>query len=111
MTRRVYFAVPSTISLLTMQDLADRWQCHERTVRNEIHRGDLPATKVAGMWRIKPQDADAYLAARAGQQERPAGWREAICAALRAAPEPTPELCEQVAGLLGAAIGGDKPMR
>ncbi len=87
-----------------MQDLAEHWQCNERTVQREIHRGNLPATKVAGMWRIRPADAEAYLKTREGLRSRPPGWREAIAAALRDAPEPTPELCEQVAGLLGAAI-------
>lgn len=37
-------------------------------------------------------------------EKRPPGWHEAIAAALRAAPEPSQELCEKVAGLLLGAI-------
>jgi hypothetical protein len=35
---------------------------------------------------------------------RPPGWREAIDRALAAAPEPSPELCEHVAGLIAPAV-------
>jgi hypothetical protein len=35
--------------------------------------------------------------------DRPPGWREAIAEALRAAPEPSAQLCEDVAGLFGAS--------
>ena len=36
--------------------------------------------------------------------ERPPGWREAIAAALRAAPQVSPALAETVAGLFGTAL-------
>lgn len=85
---------------LTAADITAAWGISRETFIREIERGNLPATKIGNQWRVKVEDADAYLAAR----ERPPGWREAIIAALAAAPEPTPELCEKVAGLLGGAM-------
>lgn len=40
------------------------------------------------------------MTSRTDDATRPPGWYEAIAAALRAAPEPSPELCEKVAALL-----------
>lgn len=42
------------------------------TVEREIHRGNLPAVKVAGRWQIEPADADKWAAAF----ERYAGLRQ-----------------------------------
>jgi hypothetical protein len=44
-------------------------------------------------------------------EARPPGWFEAIAAALRAAPEPSPELCEKVAALLvGRSVAQAPPL-
>ncbi len=36
----------------------------ERTVYNKVRSGDLPAVKVGRLWRVRPQDIEAWLARR-----------------------------------------------
>lgn len=45
--------------LLTIPDLAARWQVSTRTVRRMIARDELPATRIAGQWRVMPADVAA----------------------------------------------------
>jgi excisionase family DNA binding protein len=47
--------------MLDIDDLAALFNCHRRTIWREIHRGRLPAEKVAGVWRIRREVAAAYL--------------------------------------------------
>ena len=42
-------------------------------------------------------------------ESRPPGWREAIARALRAAPEPSPALCEKVAALIAPSLTKRNP--
>lgn len=49
---------------LTARAVALLWGVTYRTVLNEVQRGNLPATRIAGRIRIKAADAEAYAAAR-----------------------------------------------
>ena len=46
---------------LTIQEVADELRCDYRTVFNEVHRGNLPASKVGTHWRISRESLDAYM--------------------------------------------------
>ena len=48
--------------LRTVPQQAKLFGVHDQTIYREIRRGHLRAVKVAGAWRIRPVDADAYLA-------------------------------------------------
>src|SRR5262245_22940725 len=52
---------------LTARAIATALGVNERTVRRAIARGDLPATKFAGSFRIAPDDAARYSARLSGQ--------------------------------------------
>lgn len=40
--------------------LAERWDCHPNYVIKLIKQGSLPAFSIGKMWRIKPEDVDAF---------------------------------------------------
>ena len=50
--------------LFTVEDAAAYLKVVERTVINEIRRGNLRGCKVGRLWRIKKSDLGAYLRAR-----------------------------------------------
>ena len=50
--------------LLTKEDVADRWQCRPRQVREMWARRELPAVKVGRLVRFRLEDIEAYEAAR-----------------------------------------------
>jgi excisionase family DNA binding protein len=54
--------------LLSVDDLAGRWQVHPDTVRNHIRDGRLETVRVGRLLRVRREAAEAYLAASA---ERP----------------------------------------
>lgn len=59
---------------MTVQQVAAYMQLHEETVRRWIREGELPVLdlgKKAG-YRIKPDDLDAFIAARYGPQGKDA---------------------------------------
>src|SRR5436190_5314482 len=47
---------PESVEFLTAREAAERAGVHERTVRRAILRGDLPAEKASGEFRIAPSD-------------------------------------------------------
>lgn len=47
--------------MLTMQQVADELQVDYRTIYNEVHRGNLKASRVGAHWRISRESLDAYL--------------------------------------------------
>lgn len=49
---------------LTVPEVAQRWRLKERSVRQEIGRGNLRAIKVGGQWLITPADVEAFEATR-----------------------------------------------
>lgn len=52
---------------LTPRDLAARWQCSERHVRNLIASGELPAFRLGGkLLRIRMEDVEAFERQSAG---------------------------------------------
>lgn len=57
-------------ALLTPADLAVLWGCSKRTVEREIRDGNLVASKIAGKWRIRIEDADRYVKASANVRRR-----------------------------------------
>ena len=48
---------------LSVQEVAKRLNVNPRTVNRMIDRGELPAYKVSGMFRIDEKDLQAYLEA------------------------------------------------
>lgn len=55
--------------LLTVHDVAERWQVSSRTVRRKIDDGHLPTVSLgAKLVRIRPADVARY------EQEGPAPW-------------------------------------
>ena len=52
-------------NLLGVGQAAQRLGCHVDTVKRRISRGELPAVKVAGRWRVNVQDLERMI-------ERPA---------------------------------------
>lgn len=49
---------------LTVPEVADELRCSARFVRDEIARGNLPASKVGRQLLIEAHDVQAYVAAR-----------------------------------------------
>lgn len=41
---------------LTVDEVAARWHLKPRSVRDEINRKHLRATKIGGQWLIRPED-------------------------------------------------------
>ena len=84
--------------LLTPEQVAERLQVTERTVYGWLRRGKLPALKLGRLWRIRPQDLEAFLEsarARAGLASAPAACRDAAIhrrSALSLAASPPPAL-------------------
>ena len=52
-------------SAITVPEIAKQWHVHENTIYREIWRKRLRAFKVAGVWRVKPEDLARYLDERA----------------------------------------------
>ena len=46
---------------LDSSDLAALFKLHPKTVRKLLADGELPATKVRGQWRVRSEDAAAFL--------------------------------------------------
>lgn len=51
-------------NFLTVDDVAERWRIKPRSVRDEINRKQLRATKVGGHWLIALDDVQALEAMR-----------------------------------------------
>ena len=47
--------------LLTVKDLAERWQVTERYIRMLLKRGELPYLKIGKLVRIPPDAAEAFV--------------------------------------------------
>lgn len=45
-----------TDDFMTVDEVAARWRIKARSVRDEINRKRLRATKICGQWRIRPED-------------------------------------------------------
>lgn len=48
----------------TVDKVAERWHIKPRSVRDEILRKRLRATKIGGQWLIKPEDVAAFEVSR-----------------------------------------------
>lgn len=48
--------------LLTVSEVADYLRVTERTVRDMIDRGDIPAMKIGKAYRIKRTDLEGFIA-------------------------------------------------
>ena len=48
----------------TLQELAERWQVSERTLRDWVHRGELPYFRVGTAYRIPQAAIEAHEAGR-----------------------------------------------
>lgn len=51
---------PSHQAFFTITQLAERWQCSDKTIRRMIDRGALPAHKFGALWRISVVDLSDY---------------------------------------------------
>lgn len=50
---------------MTVEELAARWRCSERFIRDEIARGTLPARRIGRRLVVDQADATTYEQARA----------------------------------------------
>ena len=48
-------------NLLTPEQVAKRLQVTERSIYWWLRRGTLPALKLGRLWRIRPEDLEAFL--------------------------------------------------
>lgn len=48
--------------MLTVQQCAERLNCHDGLVRRLISAGKLLGSKIGKEWRVKPEDLEAFLA-------------------------------------------------
>ena len=53
---------------LAIEEVAEKLEVHERTVRGYIRRKQLRATKIGGRWRITPADLQTFLDKRANME-------------------------------------------
>lgn len=51
--------------LLTIKEVAEFLNLSEKTIRRLIHKGELPASKVGGQWRIDKDALELYLKKKA----------------------------------------------
>jgi len=57
-------------NLLTVAEVADYLRVAERTVREMIDRGDIPAAKIGKAYRIERADLEYFLASRKEVKEQ-----------------------------------------
>lgn len=70
--------------LLTLREAATLLDCPPRTLRARLTRGDIPARKVGGQWRIRRADLPMTPAQRRATQDKLAELRAAVEAAVPA---------------------------
>ncbi len=58
-------------SYFTLQQVAERLQVSEMTVRRWVTRGELPAIKLGQQWRIRDDDLREFLEARRKSPNEP----------------------------------------
>lgn len=51
---------PVSVAFYTVRQIAERWQCSEKTVRRLIERGELVAHRLGGRHRISEADLVAH---------------------------------------------------
>jgi hypothetical protein len=51
---------PKSEPLLTLQDLAARWQVSPKSVRRIVARGELKVHRIGAQIRVSPEDAITY---------------------------------------------------
>lgn len=51
---------PSLQAFMTIAQNAKRWNCSDKSIRRLIDRGELPAHKFGGLWRISLVDLSDY---------------------------------------------------
>ncbi len=49
--------------VMTVEEVADYLQVSNRSIYNMATAGEIPAAKVAGQWRFKKSEVDAWLVA------------------------------------------------
>lgn len=59
-----------TREYLSTREIAERLGVHLRTVGNWIRRGELPAVRVGGQYRVSKQDFEAFLEQRRTNRKR-----------------------------------------
>ena len=57
----MYYNTYKMDKLLTLYELADYLKVDKFTVYNMVYRGQLPAIKVANLWRFKEKDIIKWL--------------------------------------------------
>ncbi len=57
--------------LLTVEEAAQYLKLHPRTVSNKAKSGDIPARKVGGHWRFRPEDVREYNEVQPAEMEQP----------------------------------------
>lgn len=63
-------AVPATTAMVGLTEAALALDCHRRTVRSYLRRGLLPGRLLAGRWKIRREDLEAFIedAPRSGKE-------------------------------------------
>ena len=55
--------------LLTVEEVAELLNVHTITVQRAIQKGDLIAAKIGRVYRISPEDLQAYIDSKKGAQD------------------------------------------
>ncbi len=59
--------------ILTIREVADLLKLADKTVYSMAQRGELPAFKIRGQWRIRRVDLDRWVEARVPSATKEAG--------------------------------------
>jgi len=91
--------VATSLPAIDVEDAAIKMKCCTRTIYRLIDNRQLPAVKVGSVWRIRPEDVDAYLDG-CGPMTPADKIADYITRQLAEAPPLTPEQRARLAGLL-----------
>jgi len=56
--------------ILTIQEVAELLKVADKTIYSMAQKGELPAFKVRGQWRLRRQDIDAWISERVARGSR-----------------------------------------
>ena len=68
----------TTLKLLRIGDVAERLELSANTVYAMAQQGRIPAFKVAGKWRVRPEALEAWIRAQAAEAEEGLDFSEGL---------------------------------
>ena len=67
-----------SLKLLHIADVAERLELSTNTVYTLAQRGELPAFKLAGKWRVRPEALEAWIRQQAAEAEEGLDFSEGL---------------------------------